>query len=266
MDEAGAGGSQLVRLEVADGVAIITLQRPPMNALSVAVQSQIAAAAREADQLREVAAVVIHGGPKVFAAGADVKEMADWDHRTMVERSTALQAAFSAVTEIGKPTIAAITGYALGGGLELALCCDFRVCADNAKLGLPEIQLGIIPGAGGTQRLPRLVGPARAKEMIFSGRHVKADEALRIGLVDAVVPVDDVLDEALAWAGRYVGGPALALRAAKTAVDRGLEVDLRSGLEFERQQFAGLFATRDRTIGMGTFLESGPGQATFEGC
>ena len=265
MDEAGAGSTPLVTVEATEGVALITLQRPPMNALSVAVQSQIAAAAREVDQLRDVAAVVIYGGPKVFAAGADVKEMADWDHRTMVERSTALQAAFSAVTEIGKPTIAAITGYALGGGLELALCCDFRVCADNAKLGLPEIQLGIIPGAGGTQRLPRLIGPARAKELIFSGRHVKGDEALRIGLVDAVVPVDTVRDEAMAWARRYAGGPALALRAAKTAVDRGLEVDLRSGLEFERQQFAGLFATEDRTIGMGTFLESGPGQAKFEG-
>ncbi|HRY08526.1 MAG TPA: enoyl-CoA hydratase-related protein [Candidatus Nanopelagicales bacterium] len=265
MDEAGAGGTQLVTVEVSDGVALIMLQRPPMNALSVAVQSQVAAAAREVDQRRDVAAVVVYGGPKVFAAGADVKEMAEWDHATMVERSTALQAAFTAVTEIGKPTIAAITGYALGGGLELALCCDFRVCAENAKLGLPEIQLGIIPGAGGTQRLPRLIGPARAKEMIFSGRHVKADEALRIGLVDAVVPVDSVRDEAIAWASRYVGGPALALRAAKTAVDRGLEVDLRSGLEFERQQFASLFATHDRTIGMGTFLESGPGQATFEG-
>jgi enoyl-CoA hydratase/carnithine racemase len=236
-----------------------------MNALSVAVQSRFAELAREADQRHDVAALVIYGGPKVFAAGADVKEMADWDHRTMVERSVALQAAFVAVTEVGKPTIAAITGYALGGGLELALCCDFRVCADSAKLGLPEIQLGIIPGAGGTQRLPRLIGPARAKELIFSGRHVKAEEAERIGLVDKVVPADDVYDEALTWAKRYVGGPAMALRAAKTAVDRGLEVDLRTGLEIERQQFAGLFATRDRTIGMTSFLESGPGQARFEG-
>jgi enoyl-CoA hydratase len=263
--DSGATGAQFVALEVVDGVAVLELQRPPMNALSVAVQSQVAAAAREVDQRRDVAALVIHGGPKVFAAGADVKEMADWDHRTMVERSTALQAAFTAVAEVGKPTIAAITGYALGGGLELALCCDFRVCADTARLGLPEIQLGIIPGAGGTQRLPRLIGPARAKAMIFSGRHVQADEALQIGLVDQVVPADDVYDEAMAWARRFVDGPAMALRAAKTAVDRGLEVDLRSGLEFERQQFAGLFATQDRTIGMTTFLESGPGQARFEG-
>jgi enoyl-CoA hydratase/carnithine racemase len=258
-------GASLVGFDVRDGVAVMTLQRPPMNALDTAVQGEFAALARECDQRRDVAAVVIHGGPKVFAAGADVKEMADWDHRTMVERSSALQAAFTAVADIGKPTIAAITGYALGGGLELALACDFRVCADTAKLGLPEIQLGIIPGAGGTQRLPRLVGPARAKELIFSGRHVRADEAVRIGLVDRVVPADEVLDAALEWGRQYVGGPALALRAAKTAVDRGLEVDLRSGLEFERQQFAGLFATEDRRIGMQTFLESGPGQAQFEG-
>ena len=257
--------SAQVHTEVTDGVAVITLQRPPMNALSSTVQAGFAQAAREADQRRDVHAVVIYGGPKVFAAGADVKEMADWDHRTMVERSAALQAAFTAVADVGKPTIAAITGYALGGGLELALCCDFRVCADNAKLGQPEILLGIIPGAGGTQRLPRLVGPARAKEMIFSGRQVRADEAERIGLVDKVVAPDDVLDVATGWAATFVNGPAMALRAAKTAVDRGLEVDLATGLEIERQQFAGLFATQDRTAGMNSFLESGPGQATFEG-
>lgn len=255
----------LVTLEIDNGVAVMTLRRPPMNALDTRVQAQFAALAHEADQRRDVAAVVIHGGPKVFAAGADVKEMADWDLRTMIERSAALQGAFTVVAELGKPTIAAITGYALGGGLELALACDFRVCADNAKLGLPEIQLGIIPGAGGTQRLPRLIGPARAKELIFSGRHVRSEEALRIGLVDKVVAADDVLTAATEWAKQYVGGPALALRAAKTAVDRGIETDLRTGLEIERQQFAGLFATEDRRIGMTTFLESGPGQAQFEG-
>jgi enoyl-CoA hydratase/carnithine racemase len=263
--QTGAGPAALVDLGVTDGVAVVTLRRPPMNALSLAVQEQFAAAAREADLRRDVHAVVIHGGPKVFAAGADVKEMVDWDHRTTVERAAQLQASFTAVAELGKPTIAAITGYALGGGLELALCCDFRVCGDNAKLGLPEIQLGIIPGAGGTQRLPRLIGPARAKEMIYSGRHVRADEALRIGLVDKVVPPDEVLDAALHWARTYVGGPAMALRAAKTAVDAGLEVDLGTGLSIERQQFSGLFATRDRAVGMASFVESGPGQATFEG-
>ena len=183
MGDEGTGGTGYVTLEVVDGVGVLTLARPPMNALSVAVQQQIAAAAREADQRRDVAALVVYGGPKVFAAGADVKEMADWDHQTTVERSTALQAAFTAVAEVGKPTIAAITGYALGGGLELALCCDFRVCADNAKLGLPEIQLGIIPGAGGTQRLPatRRPGPRQGDDLLRAPREGRRGAAHRTG-------------------------------------------------------------------------------------
>ena len=183
----------------------------------------------------------------------------------MVDRSRELQAAFNAVAAIGKPTVAAITGYALGGGCELALACDFRVCGDNAKLGQPEILLGIIPGAGGTQRLPRLVGPAKAKDLIFSGRFVDAAEALAIGLVDKVVPPDDVYTAAADLVRRYVGGPAYALRAAKEAIDSGLEVDLGNGLEIERMLFAGLFATRDREAGMASFVEHGPGKAQFEG-
>jgi len=158
-----------------------------------------------------------------------------------------------------------VTGYALGGGCELALCADFRVCGDNAKLGQPEILLGVIPGAGGTQRLPRLVGPSRAKDIIFSGRFVAADEALRIGLVDRVVPADEVYAAAREMASRFVGGPALALRAAKEAVDRGVESDLDTGLEVERLQFAGLFATEDRRTGMESFVADGPGKAVFQG-
>jgi enoyl-CoA hydratase/carnithine racemase len=183
----------------------------------------------------------------------------------MVARSGALQSAFTAVARIPKPVVAAVTGYALGGGCELALCADFRVCGDNAKLGQPEILLGVIPGAGGTQRLPRLIGPARAKELIFTGRFVGAEEALRIGLVDQVVPADDVYATAREMAARFVGGPALALRAAKEAVDRGLESDLETGLQLERLQFAGLFATEDRRIGMESFAANGPGKAVFEG-
>ena len=183
----------------------------------------------------------------------------------MVDRSAALQAAFTVIARIPKPTVAAITGYALGGGCELALSCDFRVAGENAKLGQPEVLLGIIPGAGGTQRLSRLVGPSRAKDIIFSGRFVSAEEALRIGLVDEVVAPDDVYAAARRRAERYVGGPAYAIRAAKEAVDRGLEVDLGTGLEIERMQFASLFATRDREIGMASFVEHGPGKAQFEG-
>jgi enoyl-CoA hydratase/carnithine racemase len=254
-----------VTIDVADGVATIRLDRPPMNALNAQVQEELRAAAQEASARREVRAVVVYGGPKVFAAGADVKEMASMTYAEMVDRSGDLQSAFTSIARIPKPTIAAVTGYALGGGCELSLCCDFRVAGDNAKLGQPEILLGIIPGAGGTQRLPRLIGSARAKDLVFSGRFVEADEALRIGLVDRVVAPDDVYTAAVEWARRFVDGPAYALRAAKEAIDRGLAVDVDSGLAIERQQFAGLFATEDRTIGMTSFVEDGPGKAKFVG-
>jgi enoyl-CoA hydratase/carnithine racemase len=257
--------AELVRLEVDGGVATIRLDRPPMNALNVQVQEELRAAAAEVGARSDVAAVVLYGGEKVFAAGADVKEMATMAYTEMVDRSAALQSAFTAIARIPKPVVAAVTGYALGGGCELALCADFRVCADDAKLGQPEILLGVIPGAGGTQRLPRLVGPAKAKDIIFSGRFVGAEEALRIGLVDRVVAPAEVYDEARAMVARFVGGPAYALRAAKESVDRGLECDLDSGLEIERLQFTGLFATEDRRIGMTSFVEEGPGKASFVG-
>jgi enoyl-CoA hydratase len=256
---------EFVTLDVTDGVATIRLDRPPMNALNAQVQEELRAAALEATESRLVRAVVVYGGPKVFAAGADVKEMSAMTYAEMADRSSGLQSAFTSVARIPKPTIAAVTGYALGGGCELALCCDFRVCGDNAKLGQPEILLGIIPGAGGTQRLPRLVGAARAKEIIYSGRFVEAEEALRIGLVDRVVAPDDVYPAAVGWAQQFVNGPAYALRAAKEAIDLGLEVNIDSGLAIERQQFTGLFATEDRTIGMTSFVENGPGKAKFVG-
>jgi len=255
----------LARLEVDGGIGTIRLDRPPMNALDAQLQEEIRAAAAEASQRRDVAAVVVYGGEKVFAAGADIKQMQAMSYTDMVDRSGALQSSLSAVARIPKPTVAAVTGYALGGGLELALCCDFRVCAEDAKLGQPEILLGIIPGAGGTQRLPRLVGPARAKDLIFSGRFVGAAESLAIGLVDEVVTPGEVYAAARRRVERYVGGPAYALRAAKEAVDRGLEVDLETGLEIERVQFAALFATADRAAGMASFVEKGPGKAAFEG-
>jgi enoyl-CoA hydratase/carnithine racemase len=248
---------EFVRLEVDGGIATIRLDRPPMNALNKQVQEELRAAAAEAGGRADVSSVILYGGEKVFAAGADIKEMVAMSYADMVVRSGALQSSFSAVANIPKPVVAAVTGYALGGGCELALCADMRVCGDNAKLGQPEMTLGVIPGAGGTQRLPRLVGPAKAKELIFTGRFVDADEALRIGLVDKVVPAEDVYTAARELAGSFVGGPAMALRAAKEAVDRGLEVDLDTGLEIERLQFSGLFATEDRTIGMTAFIEKG---------
>jgi enoyl-CoA hydratase/carnithine racemase len=257
--------SEFVRLEVADGVGTIRLDRPKMNALNAQVQEEIRAAAVEATEREDVKAVVLYGGERVFAAGADIKEMADLSYTDMVHRSGRLQAAFSAVARIPKPVVAAVTGYALGGGCELALCADLRFAAEDAVLGQPEILLGIIPGAGGTQRLTRLVGPSRAKDLIFTGRFVKADEALAIGLVDRVVPAADVYTEAVAWAQQFAGAASYAVRAAKEAIDRGSEVDLETGLEIERQQFAALFATEDRTIGMRSFVENGPGKAGFVG-
>ncbi len=257
--------SDLVQLDVTDGVATIQLDRPPMNALNTTVQKQIRDRSREVSERSDVRAVVLYGGPKVFAAGADVKEMVDWGYTEAVDHSVDLTDCFSAVARIPKPTIAAITGYALGGGCELALCCDLRICGDNARLGQPEILLGIIPGAGGTQRLARLIGPARAKDLIFTGRFVAADEALELGLVNQVVAPDDVLTAAQSLARQLAAGPPYALRAAKEAIDRGLEVDLATGLDIERVQFAGLFATEDRRDGMTSFIEHGPGKAEFSG-
>ncbi|GAA4073687.1 enoyl-CoA hydratase/isomerase family protein [Nonomuraea soli] len=246
---------EFARVEVAGQIATIRLDRPKMNALNGQVQREIGESARQVSDDTSVAAVVIYGGERVFAAGADIKEMADMSYAEMAAHSGTLQDCFTAVARIGKPVIAAITGYALGGGCELALCADFRVAGESAKLGQPEINLGIIPGAGGTQRLPRLIGPSRAKDLIFSGRHVTAAEAKEIGLVDRVVPDDQVYTAALEWAATFVGGPSVALRAAKQAVDQGLEVDLDTGLEIERLQFSGLFATDDAKIGMRAFAE-----------
>lgn len=254
-----------IAVEVDGAVATITLTRPPMNALCLQMQQEIAAASRELSLRKDVGAVIVYGGPKLFAAGADVKEMSGMTYQDMVRASVGLQDAFTAVTRIPQPTIAAVTGYALGGGCELALCCDLRIAADDAQLGQPEILLGIIPGGGGTQRLPRLVGIARAKELILTGRFIKAQEALDIGLVNRVVPAADTYSAALELAARLARGPALALRAAKQAIDRGVETDLETGLAIERQHFASLFATDDRTIGMTSFIDSGPGKAEFTG-
>ena len=257
--------AEFVRVEVEDGVGTIRVDRPKMNALNAQVQEEIRAAATECTEREDVKAVVVWGGEKVFAAGADVKEMADMSYTDMVRRSGALQSSFTAVARIPKPVVAAVNGYALGGGCELAMCADIRIAAEDAVLGQPEILLGIIPGAGGTQRLTRLVGPAKAKDLIFTGRFVKAEEALAIGLVDRVVPADQVYAEATAWAKQFSGAASYALRAAKESVDRGIEVDLETGLEIERQQFAALFATEDRSIGMRSFVEQGPGKADFVG-
>jgi enoyl-CoA hydratase/carnithine racemase len=243
-----------VNLQVEDGIGVIRLERPPMNALNAQVQEELRAAATQAAADDRVFAVIVYGGPKVFAAGADIKEMADMSYVQMAARAGALSSAFDTVARIPKPVVAAITGYALGGGCELALACDWRVVAADAKLGQPEIKLGVIPGAGGTQRLARLIGPAKAKDLVLSGRMVDAQEALAIGLADRVVPAEEVYDTALALVRPYVNGPSQAIRAAKAAIDGGLDRDLAAGLAWESQLFAALFATEDKREGMSAFV------------
>ncbi len=247
--------ADFISVEVEEGVATILLQRPPMNALCLQMQREIKQAAEDVSGRADVGAVILYGGPKVFAAGADIKEMAGMTYQDMLRASVGLQDAFTAVARIPQPTIAAVTGYALGGGCELTLCCDLRIAADDAKLGQPEILLGIIPGAGGTQRLPRLVGVSRAKDLVLTGRQVDAAEALAIGLVNQVVSADEVYATARDLAVRLARGPALALRAAKEAIDHGMDVDLATGLDIERVRFAALFATDDQTLGMEAFVE-----------
>jgi enoyl-CoA hydratase/carnithine racemase len=257
---------EFVTLDVADGVGTIRLDRArAMNAISLQVQDELTLVAAEATERKDVRAVVVWGGEKVFAAGNDVKEMAAMSYTDMVDRVEALQGAVSAIARIPKPVVAAVNGYALGGGCELALAADVRFAAENAVLGQPEVLLGIIPGAGGTQRLPRLVGPSKAKDLMYTGRFVKADEALAIGLVDRVLPAEEVYPEAVKWAAGFATAAPYALRAIKEAVDRGLEADLETGLQIERQHFSSVFATEDRTTGMQSFIENGPGKATFEG-
>ena len=256
---------EFVRLEVEDGVGTIRLDRPKMNPISFQVQAELREVAEEAAARDDVKAVVLYGGERLFAAGNDVKEMADLGFADMIARGDSVQAAVTAVAKIPKPVVAAVTGYALGGGCELALAADIRIAADDATLGQPEVLLGLIPGAGGTQRLARLVGPSRAKDLIFTGRFVKAEEALAIGLVDRVVPAADVYTEAVAWAKQFTGAASYAIRAAKEAIDQGLGVDLATGLDIERVRFAAVFGTEDARTGMASFVEHGPGKAVFKG-
>jgi enoyl-CoA hydratase/carnithine racemase len=255
--------SDLVHLERRDdGVAVLTLANPKVNALSSALLHQLRDAARSLTE-DPPRAVLVTGGPKVFAAGADISEFGGPDEARTV--GTAFLEALEAVAAIPRPTIAAVGGYALGGGCELALACDLRLASERACFGQPEILLGIIPGGGGTQRLARLVGPSRAKDLIYSGRQVGAEEALRIGLVDRVVPTDDFEAEALAWAAELAAGPSAVAGLAKQAIDRGLDMDLADGLRLEQDLFVESFRTDDSQVGVASFREHGPGKATFSG-
>src|SRR6478609_9630999 len=233
--------TDLVRLERDGAVGIIRLDRPPVNAFNSVIHRELLEVAQEVAGNPEIRAVVVYGGERAFAAGADIKEMLDGTPADLATLGRALNDAVTAVARLTQPVIAAITGYALGGGLELALAADFRIVAENALLGLPEITLGVIPGGGGTQRLPRLIGVTKAKEMIFTGRPVGGAEAVSIGLASRAVPADQVLAEAMKMAKRLSVGATAALAAAKRAIDDGLDGSLSAGLELEGRKCAEVF-------------------------
>ncbi|HZQ79539.1 MAG TPA: enoyl-CoA hydratase-related protein [Acidimicrobiia bacterium] len=243
-----------------DGVELIRLNRPPMNALSAELLGELAGHVETLAADADLKAVVLTGSEKVFAAGAEISQLQG--EAPLIEN---FRRAFDGLAAIPRPVIAAVSGFALGGGLEAALACDLRLASENARLGVPEIALGVFPGAGGTQRLPRLVGVARAKEMIWTGRHVRADEARAMGLVDRVVPVEGYLDAALEWAASFARGAVVAMGLSKRAVDGGLDGPLSDGLDLERTLFGQVIATEDAGTGIDSFFENGPGKATFSG-
>lgn len=244
---------ELVTYSTHDAVAVITLNRPPVNALNPALIGDIASAVAEAEA-PEIRAVVITGSPH-FAAGADITGFqAAFDAGAEERQATGLSEAVASLEALPKPTIAAVSGYALGGGLELAMGADLRYFAEGAKVGQPEIKLGLIPGAGGTQRLARIVGPQRCKELCLTGRQIVADEAFRIGLADRVVADDDLLAVAMEDAARFAAGPTVAYAAAKRAVRDGFEGTLEDGLAIEAAAFAECFRSEDARIGVAAFL------------
>ena len=235
-------------------IALVTLNRPQqLNALSRDLVKDLSSAMQELDQDDEVRAIILTGGEKVFAAGADIKEMADlgpFDKRIQDRFAYRDQ-----INKISKPIIAAVSGFALGGGCELAMSCDIIVASETARFGQPEVNLGIIPGSGGTQRLTHIVGKHRAMEMVLTGEFMSAAEAERFGLVNKVVPAELVLEEAKAIAKKIAAKPVLAIKAAKEAVSKSANAPLDEGLEFERKSFYLLFASEDRHEGMKAFLE-----------
>jgi len=254
---------EFVRIEREGAVATIRIDRPPANAISRPVSLELSAAARSVGSDHGVRAIVVWGGERIFAAGADIKAMATFGPEGVGPDVAALEAACRDLEAVPKPAIAVINGFALGGGCEIALACDFRYAAQDAQLGLPEIRLGIIPGAGGTQRLPRLIGLAKARDMIFTGRHVGADEALEIGLVDRTMAPAEAYPAALEEARKFAEGPTAGYAAAKRALQASLGGDLAPGLEVEREVFVRLFSTHDREEGMRAFLEKR--EPRFEG-
>jgi enoyl-CoA hydratase/carnithine racemase len=254
--------SSAVTVERVGKVAVLRVDRPPVNSLSVGLLAELH---RAVDALAAdlPGSLVITGTERIFSAGADITEFGGTERAA--ETAGAFGQVLDAVAALPRATVAAIAGGAFGGGLELALACDFRVVARGARLGQPEILLGIIPGGGGTQRLARLVGPARAKDLVLTGRYLSAEEALAIGLADRVAEAERLMDEAMELASRLAAGALVAQGLAKRAIDEGLGLSLADGLALERDLFARTFATRDAEIGVRSFLERGPGKAEFVG-
>jgi enoyl-CoA hydratase len=255
--------ASLVLTERHDGVAVIRLNRPPMNPLSRALLTELGDAAGALAADPTVHAVLVLGSEKAFAAGADITEFDGPE--AAAEIGGIFRRAFDSLAAIGRPVVAGVRGFALGGGMELALACDLRVAAPTARFGQPEILLGIIPGAGGTQRLTRLVGPARAKDLVWTGRNLRAEEAFAWGLVDRIIEDEDFEAAALAFTRSLATGAGVAMGLAKRAIDGGLDGDLADGLDLEAEAFVEVFRTEDARTGVASFLEHGPGKARFAG-
>lgn len=257
------GPGTRVRLEARGSVRTVRLHHPPLNAFDSAMRSDLGEVARDLADASDVGAVVLYGGERAFAAGADIHELADMGYEQIHHWNRAMQRTLDQFARLPMPVVAAIAGYALGGGLELALTADYRVADPGAQLGLPEVLLGIMPGSGGTQRLSRLVGPAKAKAIMMTGRRLDAAEAHAIGLVDQLSADGQVYEAALDYATRLAAGPRYAIQAIKQAVDHGTDASMAAGLALEHAAISGLFATADKDAGMQSFLADGPGHARF---
>jgi len=250
--------------DIKDGVGWVQFNRPEkLNAINTDVMLDLEKVIAHCEENDAIRVVVLKGNEKAFIAGADIKQMSTGDIKFAYGMTDLIQRVQDRLADLPKPTIAAISGYALGGGCEMALCCDFRIAADNAVLGLPEITLGIIPGGGGTQRLPRLVGMGPAAELLFLGEMIKADKAENIGLVNRVVPLDGLENEVKELAAKLIDRPAMALRAAKTALRKGMSTSLGEGQQIEQDVFCMLFGTEDQKEGMAAFMEKR--KPTFKG-
>ena len=246
----------LVRLELKGPIAWVTLDNPPMNALGDAAKEDLGLVLNALEESKsKIRVVILTGEGKAFVAGSDIPKFLQLDPEQATVQSIKTQKLFRRVETFTRPTLCAINGYCLGAGLELAMCCDIRIASDSAILGHPEVNLGIMPGAGASQRLPRLVGLGRAKELILTGRRIKADEALRIGLVGKVVPQESLLEEAQRMAEEISTKGPLAVAAAKKVLDDGWDLGIEDGLDTESRIWGSLFGTKDQKEGAKAFLE-----------